>query len=127
MTAVPRDASGKAKRNVSDNEVQAQLDKDTTKSLNFFAFQAQKGIWRPDAFVKKSAKPRQDFFSRFKSISLQTLGLQLSDDTVAKVNGRIARSFEDAVKDLGGSLYRLQKEFEEAQERKTNRNQEAAG
>jgi len=37
--------------------------------------------------------------------------LQLSDDTVAKVTGRIARSFEDAVKDLAHNIHRLRREF----------------
>ena len=42
------------------------------------------------------------------------LGLQLSEDTVSRVNGRIARSFDDAVRDLAGSLRRLRHELEEA-------------
>ena len=54
---------------------------------------------------------RSDFFEKFADVSLKTLGLQLSDDTVAKVNGRIARSFDDAARDLGSSIARLRKEF----------------
>jgi hypothetical protein len=54
---------------------------------------------------------RIEFFEKFADVSLKTLGLQLSDDTVAKVNGRIARSFDDAVRDLGSSIARLRKEF----------------
>jgi hypothetical protein len=42
---------------------------------------------------------------------LKTLGLQLSEDTVAKVNGRIARSLDCAVRDLAYSILRLGKEF----------------
>lgn len=45
-------------------------------------------------------------------MSLKTLGLQLSDDTVAHVNGRIARSFEDAVGDLAQNIRRHKREFE---------------
>ncbi len=71
---------------------------------------ACEGIWRPDS-LPKGAPARENFFSRFERVSLHTLGLQLSEDTVAKVNGRVARSFEDAVSDLSSSIYRLKLEF----------------
>ncbi|MFN8394470.1 MAG: hypothetical protein U0176_07340 [Bacteroidia bacterium] len=47
-----------------------------------------------------------DFFKKFgEKLSLKVLGLQLStEDAVSKVNGRIARSFDDAVNDLAGSI-----------------------
>jgi hypothetical protein len=57
------------------------------------------------------ADARIEFFEKFAAVSLKTLGLQLSEDTVAKVNGRIARSFDDAVKDLSSSVFRLRREF----------------
>lgn len=82
------------------------------KFVGWLASHAYKGIWRPDSLPHESTA-RQDFFSRFAAVSLKTLGLQLSEDTVAKVNGRVARSFEDAVSDLSGSLARLRTEFRE--------------
>lgn len=88
-----------------------ELDKATIESLNRLAENACKGIWRPDSLPGK-AQAREDFFGRFSKISFHTLGLQLSDDTVAKVNGRVARSFDCAVTDLANSIYRLKKEFE---------------
>ena len=81
-----------------------------TRHVGSLANQAHKGIWRPDS-LPNEAEARQDFFERFAEVSLKTLGLQLSEDTVAKVNGRIARSFDCAVRDLAGSIARLRKEF----------------
>ncbi len=71
---------------------------------------AEKGIWRPDS-LPNDATTRIDFFEKFASVSLKTLGLQLSEDTVAKVNGRVARSFDDAANDLSHSIFRLRKEL----------------
>jgi hypothetical protein len=87
------------------------FDEKTVQSLNNLAENACKGIWRPDSLPGR-ADAREQFFSRFSKISFQTLGLQLSDDTVAKVSGRVARSFDCAVTDLANSIYRLKKEFE---------------
>jgi hypothetical protein len=87
-----------------------QLSLDESKHVGMFAVNASRGIWRPDS-LPKSAVARKDFFDRFSDVSLKTLGLQLSDDTVAKVNGRVARSFHDAVTDLAGSLRRLKFEL----------------
>lgn len=81
-----------------------------TKFVHWLADSAHKGIWRPDS-LPPEADARNEFFDKFAAVSLKTLGLQLSEDTVAKVNGRVARSFDDAVKDLTSSLSRLRKEF----------------
>jgi hypothetical protein len=78
--------------------------------VGMLADNAQKGIWRPDS-LPNDVPARIEFFQRFGDVSLKTLGLQLSDDTVAKVNGRIARSFEDAVRNLAASIVRLRKEL----------------
>lgn len=86
------------------------LTPDETKHLGWLAMHAAKGIWRPDS-LPKHAQARIEFFQTFNHVSLKTLGLQLSEDTVAKVNGRIARSFSDAVSDLAESIRRLKKEF----------------
>lgn len=83
---------------------------DKTKHIYWLADSAHKGIWRPDS-LPPEADARNEFFDKFSAVSLKTLGLQLSEDTVAKVNGRIARSFDDAVRDLTSSLARLRKEF----------------
>lgn len=80
------------------------------KFVYWLADSAHKGIWRPDS-LPPDADARNEFFDKFAAVSLKTLGLQLSEDTVAKVNGRVARSFEDAVRDLTSSLARLRKEF----------------
>ena len=106
-----RDVSRSKKQKDSSYEVPT-LEKKDIESLNRLAENACKGIWRPDSLPGK-AQAREDFFSRFSKISFHTLGLQLSDDTVAKVNGRVARSFECAVADLANSIYRLKKEFEQ--------------
>lgn len=81
-----------------------------SKFVGWLANHAYKGIWRPDSLPTNS-EARIEFFDKFSDVSLKTLGLQLSDDTVAKVNGRIARSFTDAVKDLSSSIARLRKEL----------------
>lgn len=88
------------------------LSPDAVTQIGRLSVNACKGIWRPDA-LPPGAAAREDFFNRFNSASLNVLGLQLSDDTVARVNGRIARSFDDAVRDLAGSLRRLRRELEE--------------
>jgi len=67
---------------------------------------AGRGIWRPDS-LPKEAPVRQEFFEAFATASLKVLGLQLSDDTVAHVVGRVARSFDCAVDDLATSIRRL--------------------
>ena len=84
---------------------------DQVAQIGRLAANACKGIWRPDS-LPHEAEAREDFFNKFGEVSLKTLGLQLSEDTVSKVNGRIARSFDDAVKDLSASIWRLRKEFE---------------
>ena len=86
------------------------IEPDKTKHVHWLSDGAHKGIWRPDS-LPNDAEARIEFFDRFASVSLKTLGLQLSDDTVAKVAGRVARSFDDAVRDLAHSIYRLRKEF----------------
>ena len=83
----------------------------TAKHINWLAQHACKGIWRPDS-LPQGAQVRDKFFETFGDVSLKTLGLQLSEDTVSKVTGRIARSFDDAVKDLAFNIWRLGKEFE---------------
>lgn len=86
------------------------IESENAKYIGWLSDSAHKGIWRPDS-LPNNAHARIEFFERFSAVSLKTLGLQLSDDTVAKVNGRIARSFEDAVKDLSSSIYRFRKEL----------------
>jgi hypothetical protein len=83
---------------------------ENARYVGMLADNAEKGIWRPDS-LPRNVEARIDFFRRFSDVSLKTLGLQLSDDTVAKVNGRIARSFEDAVQNLASSISRLRREF----------------
>ncbi len=90
--------------------VNPSLPGETVRYIGMMADSAHKGIWRPDS-LPNDAPARIEFFDRFATVSLKTLGLQLSDDTVAKVNGRVARSFEDAMKNLAGSIARLRKEF----------------
>jgi hypothetical protein len=86
------------------------IEAEKTKFIGYLADSAHKGIWRPDS-LPNDAKARTDFFDKLGAVSLKTLGLQLSDDTVARVNGRIARSFDDAAKDLAYNISRLKKEF----------------
>lgn len=83
---------------------------ENVKYIGWLARYACKGIWRPDS-LPKNAPARQEFFTKFGDVSLKTLGLQLSEDTVSKVNGRVARSFQDAVDDLTASILRLRSEF----------------
>lgn len=78
--------------------------------VGMLADNSEKGIWRPDS-LPNEVPARIEFFQRFSEVSLQTLGLQLSEDTVAKVNGRIARSYDDAARNLAASIYRLRNEF----------------
>jgi len=86
------------------------IEEAESKYIWFLSHQASKGIWRPDS-LPYDAEARIEFFEKFSEVSLKTLGLQLSEDTVAKVNGRIARSFNDAVRNLAGSIARLRNEF----------------
>ncbi len=88
-----------------------QLDPDTVKQIGRVVMHAGRGIWRPDS-LPQGAAIREEFFDRFNDVSLKVLGLQLSEDTVAKVNGRIARPFGDAVADLADSVRRLRNELE---------------
>ncbi len=90
--------------------VSPELDAHKTKHIGWLSDSAEKGIWRPDS-LPNDATTRIDFFEKFASVSLKTLGLQLSEDTVAKVNGRVARSFDDAANDLSHSIFRLRKEL----------------
>lgn len=92
-------------------------DQDVT-NIGRLSMNASKGIWRPDS-LPPDAAAREDFFKKFGDVSLKVLGLQLSEDTVSKVNGRIARSFDDAVEDLSHSIYRLRKEFEYIEKEKS--------
>lgn len=87
------------------------VEPEVAKHMNWLSMHACKGIWRPDS-LPPAAEVRNRFFNTFADVSLKTLGLQLSEDTVARVNGRIARSFEDAVDDLAASIHRLRREFE---------------
>ena len=87
------------------------IDRETTKHINWLSQHACKGIWRPDS-LPNGAPVRDEFFQTFADVSLKTLGLQISEDTVSSVNGRIARSFDCAVDDLAHSIYRLSKEFD---------------
>lgn len=86
------------------------IGSEDSKFLGWLSMHACKGIWRPDS-LPGNAPARVEFFEKFADVSLKTLGLQLSDDTVAKVNGRIARSFDDAVRDLASNIARLRKEL----------------
>ncbi len=90
--------------------VSPSIPPENTKFIYWLADSAHKGIWRPDS-LPPEADARNEFFDKFAAVSLKTLGLQLSEDTVAKVNGRVARSFDDAVRDLTSSISRLRKEF----------------
>lgn len=92
------------------NPISPTLEPDKVKHIGWLSIHACKGIWRPDS-LPPEAEVRQNFFEKFAQVSLKTLGLQLSDDTVAKVNGRVARTFDDAVRDLASSIARLRKEF----------------
>jgi len=92
------------------NPASPSIQPEVTKHIGWMSHSACKGIWRPDS-LPNDAQVRIDFFKKFSQVSLKTLGLQLSDDTVAKVNGRVARSFGDAVNDLSSSIARLRKEF----------------
>jgi len=85
---------------------------DVSKHIGWLSMHACKGIWRPDS-LPKDAPVRRQFFDTFSDVSLKTLGLQLSEDTVAKVNGRIARSFDDAMRNLADSILHLAREFED--------------
>ena len=93
-----------------------KLTDEHVKHIGRLSLNACKGIWRPDS-LPNEAEAREQFFNKFGEVSLKTLGLQLSEDTVSKVNGRIARSFDDAVKDLSASIWRLKKEFEDIEEK----------
>ena len=97
--------------------VSPTIPADISRYIGQFSASACKGIWRPDS-LPKDATARNEFFDIFSDVSLKTLGLQLSDDTVARVNGRIARSFDDAVDNLAGSIRRLSKEFDDADNQK---------
>jgi hypothetical protein len=92
------------------------LPPETVTQLGRLSLNASKGIWRPDS-LPQGADAREEFFNRFNAASLDVLGLQLSDDTVSRASGRIARSFEDAVRDLAGSLRRLRYELDEADDK----------
>jgi hypothetical protein len=94
----------------------AKLTDNETTQIGRLALNACKGIWRPDS-LPPEAGAREEFFAKFGDVSLKILGLQLSEDTVSKVNGRIARSFDDAVKDLSSSIRRLRKEFDDIEKK----------
>lgn len=92
------------------------LTPEQTTQVGRLSLNACKGIWRPDA-LPSGAVAREEFFEKFNSASLSVLGLQLSEDTVSRVNGRIARSFDDAVRDLAGSIRRLKHELDSPDQR----------
>ncbi|MBS1732721.1 MAG: hypothetical protein JST02_05450 [Bacteroidetes bacterium] len=96
----------------------AKLDDEEIIGISQLSKNACKGIWRPDS-LPHGAAARDEFFTKFNDVSLKVLGLQLSEDTVSNVNGRIARSFNDAVSDLSESIYRLKREFEVIEEKVT--------
>src|SRR5579862_246349 len=102
-----------------------QLQPDEVTPIGRLSLNACKGIWRPDS-LPQGAQAREEFFNRFNAASLNVLGLQLSEDTVSRVNGRIARSFEDAARDLAGSLRRLKYEIDEIEKRNTGTNHKTA-
>lgn len=89
-----------------------EITSEKTKYVGWLSMHACRGIWRPDS-LPPDADARVEFFKKFSEVSLKTLGLQLSDDTVSKVNGRIARSFDDAARDLARSISQLKREFGE--------------
>ena len=97
-----------------DKMITPELKKEDIIPIGRIATHACRGIWRPDA-LPKGASVREEFFDKFNKVSIPVLGLQLSDDTVAKVNGRIARSFDDAVEDLAASLRRLANDLDYAE------------
>ncbi|TGK71450.1 hypothetical protein EHQ27_05165 [Leptospira wolffii] len=88
------------------------LTEEQVKQIGRLSVNACKGIWRPDS-LPAGAMAREKFFDRFNEVSLKVLGLQLSDNTVSKVNGRVARSFDNAVADLASSIRRLRFEFDD--------------
>jgi len=102
----------------ADKRKVAKLDDDQIIKLSQLSQNACKGIWRPDS-LPHGADARDEFFTKFNEVSLKVLGLQLSEDTVSNVNGRIARSFNDAVADLSESIYKLKREFEGLDEKST--------
>ena len=93
------------------------LAPEVVTQIGRLSLNACKGIWRPDS-LPQGAQAREEFFNKFNAASLNVLGLQLSEDTVARVNGRIARSFDDAARDLAGSLRRLRYELEDVEKPK---------
>lgn len=94
-----------------------ELNGDQVTQIGRLSLNACKGIWRPDS-LPQGAQAREEFFGRFNAASLNVLGLQLSDDTVARVNGRIARSFDDAARDFSSSLRRLRYELDDSDKRR---------
>jgi hypothetical protein len=83
-----------------------ELSPETIIQISRLSMHACRGIWRPDS-LPKGAQVREEFFEKFNSVSLKVLGLQLSEEAVEKVFGRVARSFECAVADVAQSLERL--------------------
>jgi hypothetical protein len=59
------------------------------------------------AIVAAQVGAQQQQIAPLARLSLSVLGMQLSEDTVSKVNGRVARSLSDAVNDLASSIRRL--------------------
>jgi hypothetical protein len=86
----------KSKKSEQGDYERPKLSEDPLDSINKLSQNAVKSIWRPDS-LPRGVKTRENSFGEFERVSLHTLGLQLSEDTVAHVNGRVARSFEDAV------------------------------
>jgi hypothetical protein len=108
-----------SKKGSDDRFLAIQLDVDDVCCLNKLAANACRGIWRPDSLPKR-VPAREEFFARLNRVSLHTLGLQLSDGTVAKVTGRVARSFESAVADLAHNICRLKREFKKLETAQAN-------
>lgn len=118
-----RDVSKPTKE--ENKTISAKIGPDDAKCISRLASHACRGIWRPDSLPKK-ATARVEFFDQFSQVSLKTLGLQLSDDTVAHVSGRIARSFDDAATDLARSIRQLSYDFKGQKEEEEEEVEEPA-
>ena len=108
-----RDATRKPRSDAQDKPAPVpRLDDEQNKCLYRLSDNACQGIWRPDS-LPPNASIRAEFFERFSSASLNVLGLQLSENTVSKTTGRIARSYDDAVENLAKSIHRLGRELDD--------------
>lgn len=94
----------------NDGAYMTLIDKRHHQSIGRLANNACRGIWRPDS-LPDDAPAKNEFFAKLREVSLATLGLQLSNDTVAKVSGRVARSIEYAIQDLAKDVNRLKQDL----------------